>query len=89
MQEQLKTLLQSLDLTKLKAELYRKSFYEFSLEAFKTLHNGQELTPNWHIKLLCDRLQVEAERIVNGGERTKHLLINVPPRTLKLSLIHI
>jgi len=89
MQEQLKTLLQSLDLTKLKAELYRKSFYEFSLEAFKTLHNGQELTPNWHIKLLCDRLQVEAERIVNGGERTKHLLINVPPRTLKSELVNV
>ena len=89
MQEQLKTLLQSLDLTKLKAELYRKSFYEFSLDAFKTIHNGQSLVDNWHIKLLCDRLQVEAERIVNGGERTKNLLINVPPRTLKSELVSV
>jgi len=89
MKKQLEDLLKGLDLTKLKAELYRKSFYEFSLEAFKTLHNGQELTPNWHIKLLCDRLQVEAERIVNGGERTKHLLINVPPRTLKSELVNV
>ena len=89
MQEHLKTLLQSLDLNKIEAELYRKSFYEFSLEAFKALHNGQELTPNWHIKYLCDRLQLEAERIVSGGDRSKHLLINVPPRTLKSELVNV
>lgn len=44
---------------------------------------------NWHIKLLCDRLQREAERIVSGEPRTKHLLINVPPRTLKSELVNI
>jgi len=89
MQKHLRDLLKGLDLTKIEAELYRKSFYEFSLEAFKALHNGQELTPNWHIKYLCDRLQLEAERIVNGGERNKHLLINVPPRTLKSELVNV
>jgi predicted phage terminase large subunit-like protein len=89
MEKHLKTLLSSLNLTKAQSELYRKSFYDFSLDAFKTLHNGQELIPNWHIKLLCDRLQVEAERIVNGGERDKHLLINVPPRTLKSELVNV
>ena len=89
MEKHLKTLLSSLNLTKAQSELYRKSFYDFSLDAFKTLHNGQELIPNWHIKLLCDRLQVEADRIVNGGERGKHLLINVPPRTLKSELVNV
>ena len=89
MQKHLEQLLKGLNLTKIRSELYKKSFYDFSLEAFKTLHNGQELTPNWHIKLLCDRLQVEAERIVNGGERTKHLLFNVPPRTLKSELVSV
>ena len=88
MNKHLETLLKSLDLTKVQSELYRKSFYEFTLDAFKALHNGNELTPNWHIKLLCDRLQLEAERIVNGGERNKHLLINVPPRTLKSELVN-
>ena len=89
MEKHLKTLLSSLSLTKLQSELYRKSFYEFSLDAFKTLHNGQELIPNWHIKLLCDRVQVEVERIVEGKPRNKHLLINVPPRTLKSELINV
>ena len=89
MEEQLKTLLNSLNLTKLQSELYKKSFYEFTLDAFKTLHNGQELIENWHIKLLCDRLQVEALRIVNKQPRDKHLLINVPPRTLKSELVNV
>lgn len=89
MQEQLRILLSSLNLTSLKAELYRKSFYEFSLEAFKTLHNGQELTYNWHIEYLCNKLQKEAERIVRGEKRDKHILINVPPRTLKSELVNV
>ncbi len=79
----------NLNLTDLQRELYKKSFYEFSLDAFKALHNGQELTPNWHIKYLCDRLQKEAYRIVEGKERKKHLLINVPPRTLKSELVNV
>ncbi len=89
MQKHLEQLLKGLNLTKIQSELYKKSFYDFSLDAFKSLHNGQELTKNWHIKLLCDRLQVEAERIVNGGQRNKHLLINVPPRTLKSELVNV
>ena len=53
------------------------------------MHNGQELTTNWHIKYLCDRLQKEAYRVVNGEPREKHLLINVPPRTLKSELVNV
>tara|TARA_Y100000592_G_C5453580_1_gene310112 strand:+ start:394 stop:1851 length:1458 start_codon:yes stop_codon:yes gene_type:complete len=89
MSQRLKTLLNSLDLIKAESELYRISFYEFTLEAFKTIHNGQELTPNWHIKYLCERLQAEAYRIVESKPRSKHLLINVPPRTLKSELVNV
>ena len=89
MKEHLKTLLNSLNLKEVQKELYKKSFYEFSLDAFKALHNGQELVPNWHIKYLCDRLQKEAYRIVENKERDKHLLINVPPRTLKSELVNV
>jgi predicted phage terminase large subunit-like protein len=74
---------------KIRAEQYRRSFYLFTLEAFKQLHNGQELTDNWHIKLICDRIQKEAERIVRGEQRNKHLLINVPPRTLKSEMVNV
>ena len=91
MNQPLKILSNSLDLDLIKAEcsLYRISFYEFTLDAFKTIHNGQELTPNWHIKYLCDRLQKEAYRVVSGEPRKKHLLINVPPRTLKSELVNV
>lgn len=73
----------------IQSEIYRKSFYEFSLDAFKELHNGEDLTSNWHIKFLCDRLQLEAERIVKGKERQRHIIINVPPRTLKSELVNV
>ena len=89
MSQHLKTLLNSLNLKEVQKELYKKSFYEFSLDAFKALHNGQELVPNWHIKYLCDRLQKEAYRILENKERDKHLLINVPPRTLKSELVNV
>ena len=79
----------SLGNKKIKVGIYKRSFYDFSLDAFKALHNGQELIPNWHIKYLCDRLQKEAYRVVSGEERDKHLLINVPPRTLKSELVNV
>ena len=82
-------ILTGIDLKEIQKELYKKSFYEFSLDAFKALHNGSELIPNWHIKYLCDRLQKEAYRVVNGEQREKHLLINVPPRTLKSELVNV
>jgi len=71
------------------AEKYKRSFYEFSLKAFEVLHNGQSMNENWHIEYLCDVLQQEAERIIAGSPRTKHLLINVPPRTLKSELVNV
>ena len=74
---------------KVRAEVYKRSFYLFALDAFKELHNGQKLTDNWHIKLICDRLQQEAERIVSKEPRNKHLLINVPPRTLKSEMVNV
>ena len=74
---------------KIKTKIYKESFYRFTLQAFKTIHNGQELTPNWHIEYLCKRLQEEAIRIVEGKERNKHLLINVPTRTLKSELVNV
>lgn len=71
------------------SEFYKRDFYEFSLEAFKAIHNGQELIDNWHIKFLCDRLQKEAQRVMAGEPREKHLVINVPPRTLKSELVNV
>lgn len=69
--------------------MFRLDFHSFVRSAFKVLHNGQELVDNWHIKYLCDRLQREGERIIAGDKREKHLIINVPPRTLKSEITNV
>jgi predicted phage terminase large subunit-like protein len=79
----------NLTLQTIQKERLKRSFHLFAKESFKVLHNGQELIDNWHIKYLCDILQTEAERIVNHEPRNKHLLINVPPRTLKSELVNV
>jgi len=84
-----KDFLKGLTREKLQAEIYRRSFYEFSLDAFNVLHNGQPMVENWHIKYLCDKLQEVALRVIKGEERQRHLLINVPPRTLKSELVNV
>jgi len=78
-----------LNKTEIVSELCKRSFYRFSLEAFKVLHNGQELNENWHIKVICDRLQDEVDRIISNIDRDKHILINIPPRTLKSELVNV
>ncbi len=63
--------------------LYRKSFYYFFLQAFGILEPETILIDNWHIKELCDILQEEAFRIIRKERKTKDIIINIPPRTLK------
>jgi predicted phage terminase large subunit-like protein len=79
----------NLTLQQIQRERLKRSFHLFAKESFKVLHNGQKLIDNWHIKYLCDVLQQEAERIVSHQKRNKHLLINVPPRTLKSELVNV
>jgi hypothetical protein len=74
-----------IQINKVVSELYRRSFYKFSKDAYKVIHNGNSWVDNWHIKFICDRLQKEVERIANGQDRDKHLIINIPPRTLNLN----
>lgn len=61
----------------------QKSFYEFVKEAFEVIHPGQIINDNWHIEYICNVLQSEVERITAGLPKTKDLIINVPPRSLK------
>lgn len=70
----------------LERELYKKSFYDFFIKSCKVLEPATDWQFNWHIKYICDQLQAELERIKAGGKRTKHLIINVPPRTSKSTI---
>lgn len=69
--------------------LYKRSFYEFFKVAFCQLHPGKDLDDNWHIRYLCDILQTETERIIARQPRTKDIIINIPPRSLKSYLVSV
>jgi len=59
------------------------SFYEFVKDAFEILHNSEKIIDNWHIQYLCEVLQEEVIRIIENRNRKQHLIINIPPRSLK------
>ena len=67
----------------LQTELYRKSFYEFLVDAVQVLEPATKWKFNWHIKELCDIAQAEVFRIRDGIPKDLDLIINVPPRTAK------
>ena len=55
----------------------RTDFCAFVEKTFQTVCPGQTFWPNWHLEAICHAL-----RRVAAGE-TKHLIILVPPRSLK------
>lgn len=57
--------------------VYRTDLYAFMHKAFYEIDGSQEFRGNWHLELICDKLQ----QCVNG--KIKRLIINIPPRNLK------
>lgn len=55
----------------------KEDFYTFVQKSFQTVDNSQEFIRNWHLELICDKLQ----QCANG--KIKRLIINMPPRYLK------
>jgi predicted phage terminase large subunit-like protein len=62
--------------------LYRASFGAFTYAAFGQINPGQKLVGNWHIDVICYRLQ----EMVEGNSR-KRFVLNLPPRTLKSCIV--
>jgi predicted phage terminase large subunit-like protein len=67
-------------------DVCKDSFYEFLKEAFKLLHPGEEIEDNWHIQVICDKLQARAELLLKK-KPGKNLIINIPPRSLKSIMV--
>jgi predicted phage terminase large subunit-like protein len=75
--------------------LCEKSLYDFTKKAFSILKPRDKFVDNWHIELLCDYLQCVAKNIpvhenvkhlfkgLTSDFRLSHLLICMPPRSLK------
>lgn len=67
----------------IQVEIYKRSFYEFLQDAVLVLEPATKWRFNWHIKELCDIAEIEVFRIRDGIPKTKDIIINVPPRTMK------
>ena len=67
--------------------IQEREYYEFFKAAWPILEPTTPLQDNWHIKYLCDTLQTEIERIAAGLPKTTDIIINVPPRSLKSSIV--
>jgi predicted phage terminase large subunit-like protein len=64
--------------------VYRTNFGAFTYAAYKALHPGQRLIPNWHIDTICFQL----EQMVVGQTRPR-LVLNQPPRSLKTFIVSV
>jgi len=64
----------------------KHGYYEFFKMAWHVVEK-KPLTLNFHIQYLCDRLQREVERIAAGKPKDKDLIICVPPRSSKSSIV--
>ncbi len=67
------------------ASITRESFYEFVKEFWGTII-ADEPVWNWHIKYLCDELQIVCEWVFAGKDKEYDLLINVPPGSTKSTI---
>ena len=60
-----------------------KSLYKFCECAWKIIEPGVKFVGGWHIEVLCEHL----EAVTDG--RIRLLLINIPPRTSKSSIVSV
>jgi predicted phage terminase large subunit-like protein len=74
--------------------LYRVSFGAFAYAAYAAVHPHRPLVPNWHIRCICHHLQEMSRQLETQGSvaietraASKHLVINLPPRSLKSFLV--
>lgn len=75
-----------LDEFSLVASIVRESFYEFVVEFWDTIIQEKPVW-NWHIKYLCDELQVAAERVFRGEAKEYDIIINISPGSSKSSVV--
>ena len=82
MDKQLLTYIEELESQQniLKAEL---SLHEFIKQAWHVIEGDKEFIDGWHIQAICEHLEAVANRQI------KNLIINIPPRSCKSSLVSI
>lgn len=61
------------------------SLYEFVCEFWETVEH-EPLIKNWHLRAICDEIQVAVERVFRREPRQYDLVINVPPGSSKSTI---
>lgn len=72
----------------LAASICRESFYDFVLEFWDVI-NEDDFIDNWHIKYLCQELQIMAERVFEKKPKLYDLIINISPGSSKSTICSI
>lgn len=65
------------------AHEYEESLHSYMKGAWSTIEGGRDFVDGWHIQALCEHL----EAVYTG--QIRHLLINVPPRTSKSTIVSV
>lgn len=80
-----RTQIPSLSETDLLRSILKESFYDFVVEMWPEVIVDAPVW-NWHIKYLCDELQVLAEAVFRGDSCPYDLIVNVPPGSTKSTI---
>jgi len=72
----------------LTASICRDSFYHFVQEFFGEIITQKPIW-NWHIRFICDEMQVAAERVFAGHPKEYDLIFNVPPGSTKSTIVSV
>lgn len=64
-----------------------KNYRMFFKQAWPELEPTSSLRHNWHIDVLCDELQRQAERIAAGKKKEYDIIINIPPGSSKSTIV--
>lgn len=82
---------QSVEQIKLLEEYIKRGcerrYINFFREAWNILEPQTPLIENWHFEYICDELQFQIERINRKEKKKYDLIINIPPRSAKSSII--
>ena len=72
------------------AELARRSLAEFVKQSWPIYEPKTELVWNWHIDVICEHVQALLEdRLIRDGRVIRNLIINVPPGSMKSSVLSV
>ena len=86
---------------RINVRLAEHSLYEYTKQAWHIVEPKTPFVDNWHIRLLCDYLQVVAKKIpinesyrhrfegLSDGGMIDYLLLNFPPRCMKSLLVSV